>query len=324
MFRFPELAEALERFGAEGAEPFYRGEIGGRDRSDFVVERRRHRRARPTSPPTRRSSASRSGPVPRRRGPDQPAAVLGRHPDRLLPRAARAARRDRAARAAGRGDGGRQRRAATRRSPRPSTRRALETGFLDPAGLDLAAADLLGSTTHISVARRRGRCAPASPAPTAPARASGPGHRGDPQQHARRGGPQPARLPPIVAGRRVPSMMAPTVVLRDGEIVLGLGSAGSNRIRSAILQTIVRCRRAGHRPSTRRCRRRACTSRPGPSRPSRGSTSDAGADRGARRTRSSAGAAINLFFGGVQAVAAGHGRPEAAATRAAAAPSAWA
>jgi gamma-glutamyltranspeptidase/glutathione hydrolase len=35
-------------------------------------------------------------------------------------------------------------------------------------------------------------------------------------------------------------MMAPTVVLRDGEIELGLGSAGSNRIRSAILQTIVR------------------------------------------------------------------------------------
>ena len=35
-------------------------------------------------------------------------------------------------------------------------------------------------------------------------------------------------------------MMAPTVVLRDGEIVLGLGSAGSNRIRSAILQTVVR------------------------------------------------------------------------------------
>ena len=26
-FRFPELAEALERFGAEGAEPFYRGEV---------------------------------------------------------------------------------------------------------------------------------------------------------------------------------------------------------------------------------------------------------------------------------------------------------
>ncbi|WDT94045.1 gamma-glutamyltransferase [Thermoleophilum album] len=40
-------------------------------------------------------------------------------------------------------------------------------------------------------------------------------------------------------GRRVPSMMAPTVVLRAGECELALGSAGSNRIRSAILQTIL-------------------------------------------------------------------------------------
>ncbi|MGZ5308311.1 MAG: gamma-glutamyltransferase, partial [Solirubrobacterales bacterium] len=44
----------------------------------------------------------------------------------------------------------------------------------------------------------------------------------------------------IAPGRRVPSMMAPTIVLRDGEIELGVGSAGSNRIRSAILQTIIR------------------------------------------------------------------------------------
>ncbi len=45
------------------------------------------------------------------------------------------------------------------------------------------------------------------------------------------------RHPP---GRRLPSMMAPTIVLRDGLAELVLGSAGSNRIRSAILQTIVR------------------------------------------------------------------------------------
>jgi gamma-glutamyltranspeptidase/glutathione hydrolase len=39
-------------------------------------------------------------------------------------------------------------------------------------------------------------------------------------------------------GTRVTSMMAPTVVLRDGEIELALGSGGSNRLRSAILQAI--------------------------------------------------------------------------------------
>jgi gamma-glutamyltranspeptidase/glutathione hydrolase len=37
----------------------------------------------------------------------------------------------------------------------------------------------------------------------------------------------------------MPSMMAPTIVLRDGQVELVLGSAGSNRIRSAILQTII-------------------------------------------------------------------------------------
>ena len=36
-FRFPELAEALERFAAEGAGPFYRGEVAAA-LSDFVVE----------------------------------------------------------------------------------------------------------------------------------------------------------------------------------------------------------------------------------------------------------------------------------------------
>jgi gamma-glutamyltranspeptidase/glutathione hydrolase len=45
------------------------------------------------------------------------------------------------------------------------------------------------------------------------------------------------RHPP---GRRMPSMMAPTIVVRDGQPELAVGSAGSNRIRSAILQTILR------------------------------------------------------------------------------------
>jgi gamma-glutamyltranspeptidase/glutathione hydrolase len=40
-------------------------------------------------------------------------------------------------------------------------------------------------------------------------------------------------------GLRMPSMMAPSIVMRDGEVELVLGSAGSNRIRSALLQTIV-------------------------------------------------------------------------------------
>ncbi len=49
--------------------------------------------------------------------------------------------------------------------------------------------------------------------------------------------PQGFHLHP--AGRRMPSMMAPSIVRRAGEVELVLGSAGSNRIRSALLQTIV-------------------------------------------------------------------------------------
>ena len=81
----------------------------------------------------------------------------------------------------------------------------------------------------------------------------------------------PLGFHPIAPGRRVPSMMAPTVVLRDGEIELGLGSAGSNRIRSAILQTIVRAVEQGMAVAEA-VGRRACTSSRASSRPSRGST----------------------------------------------------
>ena len=61
-----------------------------------------------------------------------------------------------------------------------------------------------------------------------------------------RGGPGSAArdAPPFPPGRRMPSMMAPTAVLGPGpggaeELQAILGSAGSNRIRSALLQTVV-------------------------------------------------------------------------------------
>ena len=124
VFRFPELAEALERFGAEGAEPFYRGEIG--------------RRASPTSSsrdggtlgagdlaayePIEREPIRRR--LPRHRGADQPAALLGRDPDRLLPRAARAARRASGPSSSSR-RWARPTRAAARRSARGSTSEGL-------------------------------------------------------------------------------------------------------------------------------------------------------------------------------------------------------
>lgn len=43
----------------------------------------------------------------------------------------------------------------------------------------------------------------------------------------------------LAPGTRMTSMMAPTLLVRDGAPLAALGSAGSNRLRSAILQTVV-------------------------------------------------------------------------------------
>jgi gamma-glutamyltranspeptidase/glutathione hydrolase len=43
------------------------------------------------------------------------------------------------------------------------------------------------------------------------------------------------QLPP---GRRLMTMMSPTLVLRQGQAVMAVGSGGSNRLRSAVLQVI--------------------------------------------------------------------------------------
>ena len=102
------------------------------------------------------------------------------------------------------------------------------------------------------------------------------------------------RHPP---GRRMPSMMAPTAVLRDGVAELVLGSAGSNRIRSAILQTILRV-------LDERMRARDAVEAPRVHFEDGVVYAEPGLDLGALEE---AGRAIarfrerNLFFGGVQA-----------------------
>jgi gamma-glutamyltranspeptidase/glutathione hydrolase len=103
------------------------------------------------------------------------------------------------------------------------------------------------------------------------------------------------RFPP---GRRLPSMMAPTAVLRDGRPELVLGSAGSNRIRSAILQTIVAALDRGLRADAAVCAPRIHFE-------DDIVYAEPGVDVGALEAAGHAVArfrALNLFFGGVQAV----------------------
>src|SRR4029077_2656932 len=116
----------------------------------------------------------------------------------------------------------------------------MEAGFLEPAGLDRAAGDLLGSTTHISVLDGGGMCASVTCSNGSGSGVLVPGTGVILNNMLGEEDLNPLGFHAIAPGRRVPSMMAPTVVRRDGEIELGLGSAGSNRIRSAIVQTAVR------------------------------------------------------------------------------------
>jgi gamma-glutamyltranspeptidase/glutathione hydrolase len=93
-------------------------------------------------------------------------------------------------------------------------------------------------------------------------------------------------------------MMAPTIALRDGVPRLALGSAGSNRIRSAILQTIVRVVDDGLRAPEAVCAPRVhfeddvVYAEPGVD-----VSGLEAAGRSIGRFRE-----LNLFFGGVQAV----------------------
>jgi gamma-glutamyltranspeptidase/glutathione hydrolase len=238
VFRFPELADALERFGAEGAEPFYRGEVatalsdyvtqrggalGSSDLSGYEAIERRPIRASfrgtevLTNPPPSSGGiliAYSLGLLERLgvdSGPEQLVAAMD---------AANLARGEEFAKALY-GEG-------------------LEDALLDPRRLDLRAGDLLGSTTHISVLDGEGTCASVTCSNGSGSGVLVPGTGVILNNMLGEEDLNPLGFHAIAPGRRVPSMMAPTVVRRDGEIALALGSAGSNRIRSAVVQTVVR------------------------------------------------------------------------------------
>ena len=307
LFRFPELGEALDRFAAEGAEPFYRGEVaaalsefvaaggGTLGAADFAAYEAIERR--PIRAPFRGLEVLTNPPpssggilvayclgllerLGERSGPEQLVAAMG---------AANAARGEAFAEALY-GEG-------------------LEGSLLEPAALDLAAGDLLGSTTHISVLDGNGICASVTCSNGSGSGVLVPGTGVILNNMLGEEDLNPLGFHAIAPGRRVPSMMAPTVVLRDGEIEMGLGSAGSNRIRSAILQTIVRVAEqgmsAGEAVGAPRLHFEAgiVQAEPGIDEAALARIEARGIPV-ARRPR------INLFFGGVQAVAKDHATGE--------------
>jgi gamma-glutamyltranspeptidase/glutathione hydrolase len=300
VFRFGELAEALERFGAEGAEPFCRGEVAAA-LSDHVIEHggtlgrgdiaayepieRQPIRAGfrgtevLTNPPPSSGGiliAYCLGLLERlgeRSGPEQLVAAMG---------AANAARGEAFAEAL--------------------YGTELEASLLDRAVLDRAAGDLLGSTTHISALDRNGMCANVTCSNGSGSGVLVPGTGVILNNMLGEEDLNPLGFHAIAPGRRVPSMMAPTVVLRNGEIELGLGSAGSNRIRSAILQTIVRAVEQGMGAGDA-VRAPRLHFEDGAVQAEPGIDEDALARIEASGIPVRRRPAINLFFGGTQAVA---------------------
>ncbi|MEA2441932.1 MAG: gamma-glutamyltranspeptidase / glutathione hydrolase, partial [Thermoleophilaceae bacterium] len=114
--------------------------------------------------------------------------------------------------------------------------------FMAKEALESAAHDVgsrLGSTTHVAVLDGEGACASVTCSNGSCSGVIVPGTGLHLNNMLGEEDLNPLGFHRHEPGVRIPSMMAPTVVLRDGRPEVALGSAGSNRIRSAIVQTIL-------------------------------------------------------------------------------------
>jgi gamma-glutamyltranspeptidase / glutathione hydrolase len=253
VFRSAELGDALERFGAEGPAPFYEGDIAGSiaawvlegggtlttdDLAAYEVNDREpirvalHGREVLTNPPPSAGGiliAFSLGVLQRAGRTDLEAMVLAMEE-------AQAARTE------------------------DFNRGLYEDGFLErfldqdrleEAGRRVAAgvrvggggatgpADRLGSTTHISALDGEGNSASVTCSNGVGSGLIVPRTGVHVNNMLGEEDLNPLGFHVLPTGARLPSMMSPSVVLRDGEVEMVLGSGGSNRIRSAILQAAV-------------------------------------------------------------------------------------
>jgi gamma-glutamyltranspeptidase / glutathione hydrolase len=224
----PELGEALVRLGTDGDEPFYRGDIAGavcawlseRGGSLGDAELSAYRAIERT--PLRVSYRDRevlTNPPPSAGGTllAYSLALLDRGPTPPSLRTVVAAMEA----------------AQSERTPE------FVEGLSEEGFLERFLSTKLGATTHISVLDAEG-CACSVTCTNGEGSGvvvPGTGMHINNVMGEEDLSPQGFHRHP--AGRRMPSMMAPSIVMRGGSVELVLGSAGSNRIRSALLQTIV-------------------------------------------------------------------------------------
>jgi gamma-glutamyltranspeptidase / glutathione hydrolase len=228
LLRNPELGDALERLGADGAEPFYRGDVAravcawlkerGGSLSARELESYRAIEREPLSVDYRDRTVL-TNPPPSAGGTllAYSLALLDRGPQPPPLQEVLAAMES----------------AQAERTPE------FVEGLAQEGFLERFLAAKLGSTTHISVLDSHGRACSVTCTNGEGSGVVVPGTGIHVNNVMGEEDLNPLGFHRHPAGRRMPSMMAPSVVLRDGEVELVLGSAGSNRIRSAILQTIV-------------------------------------------------------------------------------------
>jgi gamma-glutamyltranspeptidase/glutathione hydrolase len=227
-FADPELADAIERLGAEGATPFYAGELGAAA-ADWVLERggmltREDLAAYRTivREPVRvryRDREVLTNPPPNAGG------ILLAYALALLER--------------GDGPPGDAELVDVMQRAQAERTEGFVAGLPEPAFPGTFLASRLGSTTHISVLDADGWACSVTCSNGEGSAQIAPGTGVHLNNMMGEQDLNPYGYFTYPPGRRLPSMMAPTLVLRDGQPELVLGSAGSNRIRSAILQVIV-------------------------------------------------------------------------------------
>jgi gamma-glutamyltranspeptidase/glutathione hydrolase len=228
VFRNPELGDTLERLAAEGERPFYEGDVAQavvatldaqgamltrEDLAAYVVAAREPVRAR------YRDREVLTNPPPSAGG------ILIAYALWLLERTDGPATAEEIV-------------AVMEAAQAERTPEFLE-GLDDEEFLDRFRASRMGSTTHLSVLDEAGMACSVTCSNGEGSAIMVPGTGIQLNNMLGEQDLNPLgyhRHPP---GRRLPSMMAPTVVLHEGRSELVLGSGGSNRIRSALVQTIV-------------------------------------------------------------------------------------
>ncbi|UJA19567.1 gamma-glutamyltransferase [Thermoleophilia bacterium SCSIO 60948] len=170
----------------------------------------------------------------------------------------------------------------------------------------------LGSTTHVTAVDVAGRCASVTCSNGSSSGIVVPGTGVHLNNMLGEQDLNPLGFHRFEPGVRMPSMMSPSVVLGPGGLELGLGSGGSNRIRSAILQVVLRATRESMPLE-------AAIAAPRVHFENGEVQAEPGADPAALAALEASGATVerwdapNVFFGGVHAVARdGEGRLEGA------------